>query len=134
MQLQPSASYSITLRIETSGVPGTLGRVTSAIGETGGVVGAIDLVSVGSGRNVRDITVSARSHDHEQLIVDRVSGLEGISLLQVSDRTFLAHVGGKIEVVGRVPVKTRDDLSMVYTPGVARVCLAIRDDPPSSGA
>ena len=129
MQLQPSASYSITLRIETAGVPGTLGRVTSAIGETGGIVGAIDLVSVGGGRNVRDITVSARNHDHEQLIVDRVSALSGINLLQVSDRTFLVHVGGKIEITGRVPVKTSDDLSMVYTPGVARVCLAIQDDP-----
>ena len=79
MPLQPSASYSITLRIETAGVPGTLGRVTSAIGETGGVVGAIDLVSVTGGRNVRDITVSARSHEHEQLIVDRVSALGGIN-------------------------------------------------------
>jgi malate dehydrogenase (oxaloacetate-decarboxylating) len=128
MQLQPSASYSISLRIETAGVPGTLGRVTSAIGETGGVVGAIDLVSVGVGRNVRDITVSARDHDHELLIIERVSALSGINLLQVSDRTFEVHVGGKIEISGRVPVRTSDDLSMVYTPGVARVCLAIRDN------
>jgi malate dehydrogenase (oxaloacetate-decarboxylating) len=129
MQLQPSASYSITLRIETAGVPGTLGRVTSAIGETGGVVGAIDIVSVGGGRNVRDLVVSACDHAHAQLIVERVSALSGVSLLQVSDRTFLMHVGGKIEISGRVSVKTSDDLSMVYTPGVARVCLAIRDDP-----
>ena len=129
MQLQPSASYSVTIRVETHGVPGTLGRITSAIGEVGGVIGAIDLVSVGSGENVRDITVAARDKAHEEAIVDAMSAVEGIRVLHVSDRTFQVHLGGKIDVTPRFPVKTRDDLSMVYTPGVARVCLAIHDDP-----
>ena len=78
---------------------------------------------------VRDLTIAARDEAHAEAIVNRVRALDGVSVLNVSDRTFLVHLGGKIEVVGRVPVKTRDDLSMVYTPGVARVCLAIRDDP-----
>jgi malate dehydrogenase (oxaloacetate-decarboxylating) len=127
--LQPSASYSFILRTETSNQPGTLGRVTTAIGQEGGDIGAIDIVRAGGGRMVRDLTVAARDEAHAQQIVECVRTLDGVSVLHVTDRTFLVHLGGKIEVSGRVPVKGRDDLSMVYTPGVARVCLAIRDDP-----
>jgi malate dehydrogenase (oxaloacetate-decarboxylating) len=129
MLLQPSASYSFILRTETSDRPGTLGRVAMAIGEEGGDIGAIDIVRVGGGKMVRDLTVAARDDAHAQTIVDGVRRLEGVHILHVTDRTFLVHLGGKIEVVGRVPVKTRDDLSMVYTPGVARICQAIHDDP-----
>ncbi len=129
MKLQPSASYSLILRTETSSQPGTLGRVTTAIGQEGGDIGAIDIVRVGGGKMVRDLTVAARDEAHGEEIVQRVRTLEGVSVLHVTDRTFLVHLGGKIEVTGRVPVKGRDDLSMVYTPGVARICLAIRDDP-----
>jgi malate dehydrogenase (oxaloacetate-decarboxylating) len=127
--LQPSASYSFILRTETTNRPGNLGRVTSAIGEEGGDIGAIDIVRVGGGRMVRDLTVAARDEAHADAIVQRVTGLDGVHILHVTDRTFLVHLGGKIEVVSRVPVKARDDLSMVYTPGVARVSLAIHDDP-----
>ncbi len=129
MQLQPSASYSLTIRTQTSNRPGMLGRVTTAIGELGGDIGAIDMVAVADGRMVRDITVAARDEAHGQAIVDRLKRLDGVEVINVSDRTFLVHLGGKIEVVGRMPVKTRDDLSMVYTPGVARVCMAIAEDP-----
>ncbi|HEY3061293.1 MAG TPA: malic enzyme-like NAD(P)-binding protein [Chloroflexota bacterium] len=129
MKLQPSASYSLILRTETSSQPGTLGRVTTAIGQEGGDIGAIDIVRVGGGKMVRDLTVAARDEAHAEEIVQRVRTLDGVSVLHVTDRTFLVHLGGKIEVTGRVPVKGRDDLSMVYTPGVARICLAIRDDP-----
>jgi malate dehydrogenase (oxaloacetate-decarboxylating) len=127
--LQPSASYSFILRTETSNRPGMLGQLTTAIGEVGGDIGALDIVRAGGSRMVRDLTIAARDEIHADTIVNRVQALDGVSVLNVSDRTFLVHLGGKIEVVGRVPVKTRDDLSMVYTPGVARVCLAIRDDP-----
>jgi malate dehydrogenase (oxaloacetate-decarboxylating) len=127
--LQPSASYSFILRTETSDRPGTLGRVTTAIGEEGGDIGAIDIVRVGSGRMVRDLTVAARDDAHADAIVQRVRTLEGVKVLHVTDRTFLVHLGGKIQVQSRVPVKSRDDLSMIYTPGVARISLAIRDDP-----
>jgi malate dehydrogenase (oxaloacetate-decarboxylating) len=129
VKLQPSASYSLILRTETSSQPGTLGRVTTAIGQEGGDIGAIDIVRVGGGKMVRDLTVAARDEAHAEEIVQRVRTLDGVSVLHVTDRTFLVHLGGKIEVTGRVPVKGRDDLSMVYTPGVARICLAIRDDP-----
>jgi malate dehydrogenase (oxaloacetate-decarboxylating) len=127
--LQPSASYSFIVRTETSNRPGNLGRVTTAIGEEGGDIGAIDIVRVGGGKMVRDVTVAARDEAHAQTIVERVRGIDGVAVLHVTDRTFLVHLGGKIEVNGRVPVKGRDDLSMVYTPGVARVCQAIAADP-----
>jgi malate dehydrogenase (oxaloacetate-decarboxylating) len=129
--LQPSASYSFILRTETSDRPGTLGRVTTAIGEEGGDIGAIDIVRVGGGRMVRDLTVAARDEAHAETIVQRVRTLDGATVLHVTDRTFLVHLGGKIEVNSRIPVKGRDDLSMIYTPGVARICLAIQDDPAS---
>src|SRR5919198_3171500 len=129
--LQPSASYSFILRTETSNRPGTLGRVTTAIGEEGGDIGAIDIVRVGGGKMVRDLTVAARDEAHADTIVRCVRSLDGVNVLHVTDRTFLVHLGGKIEINSRVPVKGRDDLSMIYTPGVARVCLAIRDDPAS---
>ena len=128
MKLQPSASYSFILRTETSNQPGTLGRVATAIGQEGGDIGAIDIVRTTSGKIVRDITVAARDEAHSEAIVNRVRELEGITVLHTTDRTFLLHLGGKIEVHGRVPVKGRDDLSMVYTPGVARVCMAIHAD------
>lgn len=129
MQVQPSASYSLTIRVELANRPGTLGRVTTAIGEEGGDIGAIDIVRVKDGKMVRDINVAASDEAHGEAIVKRLRSIPGIRVVHVTDRTFLVHLGGKIEVRGRVPVKTRDDLSMVYTPGVARVCLAIRDDP-----
>jgi malate dehydrogenase (oxaloacetate-decarboxylating) len=129
--LQPSASYSFILRTETSDRPGTLGRVTTAIGEEGGDIGAIDIVRVGHGKMIRDLTVAARDEAHADTIVQRVRTLDGAVVLHVTDRTFLVHLGGKIQVNSRVPVKGRDDLSMIYTPGVARICLAIHDDPAS---
>ncbi len=129
MHVQPSASYSLTIRTETTNLPGMLGRVTTAIGQEGGDIGGIDIVSAGSGKMVRDLTVAARDEAHGASIVERLNRIEGVRIVNVSDRTFLIHQGGKIEVVGRVPVKTRDDLSMVYTPGVARVCMAIKEDP-----
>jgi len=129
MQNAPSASYSVTVRLEILNRPGMLGKVTSAIGRAGGDIGAIDLVDVGKTTLTRDLTFKARDERHAQQVVDRLRALEGVRVVNVSDRTFLMHLGGKIEVRGRVPLKTRDDLSMAYTPGVARVCLAIRDDP-----
>jgi malate dehydrogenase (oxaloacetate-decarboxylating) len=131
MLLQPSASYSFILRTETSNRPGTLGRVATAIGEEGGDIGALDIVRAGGGKMVRDLTVAARDEAHADAIVQRIRTLDGVDVLHVTDRTFLVHLGGKIEVKSRVPVKGRDDLSMIYTPGVARICLAIRDDPAS---
>jgi malate dehydrogenase (oxaloacetate-decarboxylating) len=127
--IQPTAAHSLTIRTETSNRPGTLGRVTTAIGEAGGDIGALDIESVGGGKVVRLLTVDARDETHAEQIVKALNGLEGVRVLEVSDRTFRAHQGGKIEVHGRLPVQTRDDLSMVYTPGVGRVCMAIHREP-----
>jgi malate dehydrogenase (oxaloacetate-decarboxylating) len=111
--------------------PGSFARLATAIGEAGGSLGAIDLVRVERHHKVRDVTVLAADQDHLDRIVAAVHAVEGIEVEHVSDRTFLMHLGGKIEVVSRVPLKTRDDLSMAYTPGVGRVSSAIAKDPAS---
>lgn len=129
MQSTPSASYSLTLRVRLSNRPGTLGEVTTAIGRAGGDIGAIDIVQVARDATLRDITVNAASSDHEKEIVRTVEEIEGVEVINVSDRVFLMHLGGKIEVVSKTPLKTRADLAMAYTPGVARVCEAIHQDP-----
>ena len=125
----PSASYSLTLRVKLSNRTGMLGSVTTAIGRAGGDIGAIDIVGVGQDFVQRDISVDAASSAHGDDIVRAVRALEGVEVVNVSDRTFLMHLGGKIEVVSKVPLKTRADLSMAYTPGVARVCEAIHREP-----
>jgi malate dehydrogenase (oxaloacetate-decarboxylating) len=127
--LTPSASYSLTIRAAIKNRPGMLGRLTSAIGEAGGDIRAVDLVELVKDIIVRDFTINARDEQHGQEIVAAIRRVEGIRIVSVSDRTFLVHLGGKIEIRNKVPLKTRDDLSMAYTPGVARVCLAIREDP-----
>jgi malate dehydrogenase (oxaloacetate-decarboxylating) len=128
MAISPSASYSITARLEIRNRPGMLGRVAMAIGEAGGDIGAVDLVESSRDRVLRDITVNARDSDHGQAVVNRLKRLSGVRVVNVSDRTFLMHLGGKIEIRNKAPIRTRDDLSMAYTPGVARVCLAIKED------
>ena len=129
MERSPSDSYSLTLRVKLSTRAGTLGEVATAIGKAGGDIGAIDIVSAGRDYIIRDITVNTVSSEHEDAIVKAVEAIDGIEVEHVSDRTFLMHLGGKIEVVSKMPLKTRADLSMAYTPGVARVCEAIHDDP-----
>jgi malate dehydrogenase (oxaloacetate-decarboxylating) len=126
---RPSASFSATLRVHLDDRPGAFADLARAIGDTGGNLGAIDLVRVEQGKKVRDITVDAASADHIERIVATVHALPGVEVEHVSDRTFLLHLGGKIEMASKAPLKTRDDLSMAYTPGVARVCTAIADDP-----
>jgi len=126
--LRPSASYSITMRVRLQQRPGAFARVAAAIGETGAILGAIDLVRVERGEVVRDVTVACVDAAHGEAAVQAVGSLDGVTVERVSDRTFLMHLGGKIEVNATVPVKTRDDLSMAYTPGVARVSAAIHDD------
>ncbi len=126
---RPSASFSATLRVHLDDRPGAFADLARAIGDAGGSLGAIDLVRVEEGKKVRDITVDAASADHIEQIVAAVHALAGVEVEHVSDRTFLLHLGGKIEIASKAPLKTRDDLSMAYTPGVARVCTAIAEDP-----
>src|ERR1043166_2975700 len=125
----PSASYSVTVRLEIENKPGMLGKVTSAIGKGGGDIGAIDVIEVGKTTITRDITFKASDESHAQQVVEKIRAVSGVRVVNVSDRTFLMHLGGKIEVNGKIAVKTRDDLSMAYTPAVARVCMAIHQDP-----
>ncbi len=125
----PSASFSATLRLHLKDSPGSFARVANAIAEADGLLDAIDLVSVDHGTKVRDVTVFAEDSAHLERIVEAVGALDGVTVDHVSDRTFLMHLGGKLQVKSKVPLKTRDDLSMAYTPGVARVCEAIAADP-----
>jgi malate dehydrogenase (oxaloacetate-decarboxylating) len=127
--MHPSASYSITMRVRLPQRPGAFGQVASAIGETGAVLGAIDLVRVERGTKLRDITASCVDGSHGERVVAAVRELDGVTVEGVQDRTFEMHQGGKIEIKASVPVKTRDDLSMAYTPGVARICSAIHAAP-----
>ena len=125
----PSAQYSLTIRVEIDHKPGKLGAVASAIGSVGGTIGAIDLVSVDDLHTVRDITVDASGPEQWEAITAAIDSVEGANVIDRTDRTFLMHVGGKIELHNKHPLKSRDDLSMAYTPGVARVCEAIHLDP-----
>ncbi|HEY6030588.1 MAG TPA: NAD-dependent malic enzyme [Gaiellaceae bacterium] len=125
----PTASFSAVIRVRLEDQPGVFARLATAIGEAGGSLGSIDLVRVERGTKIRDVTVLATGGEHLDAFVEAVRAIDGIEVVGVSDRTFLVHLGGKIEVVAKTPVKNREDLSMAYTPGVARVCRAIADDP-----
>ena len=125
----PNASYSLTLRVKIQNTPGKLGEITTAIGKAGGDIEGIDIVNVGKDFLIRDITVNAASENHDKEIIASLDDIDGVEIVNTSDRTFLMHLGGKIEIVSKMPLKTRSDLSMAYTPGVARVCEAIHRDP-----
>src|SRR4051812_32127990 len=133
-RLQPSASYSFTMRLHLSQQGGAFASVARAIVDTEALLGAIDLVRVEGDEVVRDVTVACVDSEHAEAVVRAVRALEGVRVDSVSDRTFLMHKGGKIEVTAKLPVKTRDDLSMAYTPGVGRVSMAIYEDPAKAWA
>jgi malate dehydrogenase (oxaloacetate-decarboxylating) len=123
-----SAQYSIVLRVRIDHQPGMLGLVATAIGEAGGSIGSVDLVAIDGGYTLRDITIETAGEEHAARIGEAVEEVDGATLIEITDRTFQMHVGGKIEQRNKLPVRTRDDLSMAYTPGVARVCTAIARD------
>jgi malate dehydrogenase (oxaloacetate-decarboxylating) len=128
VDLPTSAQYSLTIRVEIADRPGMLGRVATAIGEAGGTIGSVDLLTVEDAHTLRDITVDAADLEHWDRILEAIRGVDGADVIDFTDRTLRLHVGGKIELHNKSQLRTRDDLSMAYTPGVARVCLAIRDD------
>jgi malate dehydrogenase (oxaloacetate-decarboxylating) len=125
----PSSSFAFTARCRLRNRPGMLGRLTTEVGNAGGDLRAIDIVRFEQGSIVRELTVHARDSEHAHAIVRAMQAVDGVEVLEYSDRTFQLHAGGKIEVVGKIAIKTRDDLSMAYTPGVARVCRAIAENP-----
>jgi malate dehydrogenase (oxaloacetate-decarboxylating) len=128
MSATPS-SYSITMRLHTAPDHGVVGAVATAIAKAGGIVTAIDVADSSHDRLVVDVTCSAADADHAEVVTAAVREVEGVEVYKVSDRTFLLHIGGKIEVTSKVPLRTRDDLSMAYTPGVGRVSLALAQHP-----
>lgn len=126
---QHHAGTNLILRLELENSIATFGKLTKTIGEAGGDIVAVDVIHVTKTTAVRDVTVQAFDHAHGQEIVQALQALPGVKVANVSDRTFLLHLGGKISIHPKSPVKNRDDLSRVYTPDVARVCTAIQEDP-----
>jgi malate dehydrogenase (oxaloacetate-decarboxylating) len=124
-----SASYTITLRLSIPDRPGMFARIANVIGRVGGSLGAVDLVATQNGVKIRDVTLQVQDVEHGKRVIAEVRKISGVDLINVSDRVFLMHLGGKISIRNKVPLTTRETLSMVYTPGVARVCLAIAEDP-----
>ena len=126
---RPSAGYAITLTVALADAPGTFGRLAVAIGEAGGDIEAVDLIGHEGDLVVREITVKCGDVSQGEQVAAAVAQVPGITVRDVADRTFVLHRGGKIEVVSRVPLRSRDDLSMAYTPGVGRVSEAIAAQP-----
>ncbi|HEX4817183.1 MAG TPA: NAD-dependent malic enzyme [Nonomuraea sp.] len=125
MATVPSVSYSITVRLEVPAGGKAVSQLTHAVESAGGVVTALDVTNAGHEKIRIDVTCASRDTDHAQAIVDQLEAVEGVVIHKVSDRTFLMHLGGKIEMKSKVPLRNRDELSMAYTPGVARVSMAI---------
>ncbi len=128
MDISPSSSYSITIRVEIVDKAGMFARLASTIGAHGGSLDAVDLVRVVKGAKRRDVTIDCRNEEHAREILNAVRKVEGVRLISWSDRVFLMHLGGKIRIENKIPVNNRNALSMAYTPGVARVCMDIAED------
>jgi malate dehydrogenase (oxaloacetate-decarboxylating) len=125
----PSPGYSITVRMDVPSSARATGDLVAAVAGAGGSVTALDVTESHADRLVVDVTCDASDVDHADVITEALNQVAGARVRKVSDRTFLLHLGGKLEVVPKVPLKHRDDLSRAYTPGVARVCLAIAKNP-----
>ncbi|MCW2802779.1 MAG: hypothetical protein QOF52_1871 [Propionibacteriaceae bacterium] len=125
MSAVPSVSYSITVRLEVPAGGAAVSQLTTAVEQAGGAITALDVTASGHERLQIDVTCAARDTEHAEQLVEAMRKVPGVVIGKVSDRTFLMHLGGKIEMNSKHPIRNRDDLSMIYTPGVARVCLAI---------
>jgi malate dehydrogenase (oxaloacetate-decarboxylating) len=127
-QMPTSVSYSFTMRLRLVNVTGMFAKILRVIARQQGDPGAVDVVRADRQFKVRDLTVSARDDEHAHKIIEAIKRIKGVTVINVSDRVFLMHLGGKIRIQNKIPLITRDALSMAYTPGVARVCLAIAED------
>jgi malate dehydrogenase (oxaloacetate-decarboxylating) len=125
----PSAGFSITIRIAVTADASSIGRLTTCVGEAGAIVTALDVVDSDATRVLVDLTCDTADSSHADQVVKTLEKLDGVDVRKVSDRTFLLHLGGKIEVSSKVALRNRDELSRAYTPGVARVCMAIAENP-----
>ena len=124
-----SPGYAITLRVELSPESSSTANLAQAVIDTGAALTALDVVESSHERMVVDVTCDTSDPDHAERVTATIAGIAGANVRKVSDRTFLLHLGGKLEVKPKVPLRTRDDLSRAYTPGVARICMAIHDEP-----
>ncbi|GAA1150605.1 malate dehydrogenase (oxaloacetate-decarboxylating) [Kitasatospora gansuensis] len=129
MATVPSVSNSITVRLEVPATGNAVSSITTAVESSGGSVTGLDVTASGLEALRIDVTVAASSVAHGEEIVEKLRAIDGVAIGKVSDRTFLMHLGGKIEMSSKLPIRNRDDLSMIYTPGVARVCMAIAENP-----
>lgn len=129
MSSAPSVSSSITVRLKVQARPTAVSELTTTIEHAGGIVTALDVTASGHEQIGVDVTCATRGEEHAGQIVAGLRALDGVEVDRVSDRTFLMHLGGKLSIESKVPIRTRDDLSMIYTPGVARVCEAIAARP-----
>ncbi len=120
-----SSANKLTVRLELVNRPGVFARVVKAIADANANLGAVDIVEAMPDRVIRDVTFDVASDEHGQQIIDALNKLENVKVVSFSDPIFLLHLGGKIHVQNKVPLKTRNQLSMAYTPGVAKVCTAI---------
>src|SRR6202044_3272858 len=127
--MAPSVSYSITARLEVASHGRAVSEITRTVEQAGGLVTAIDVNSGNNGKLRVDVTCAATDTAHAESLVAAMAAIPGVTVHKVSDRTFLMHLGGKIEMRSKVPLRNRDDLSMAYTPGVARVSLALAANP-----
>jgi malate dehydrogenase (oxaloacetate-decarboxylating) len=129
VNLTPNPSFSLTIRLQIPNRTGMLAQVTQAIAEAGGNIGQIDLIERSRHISLRDITVDAASTEHAESIVTQVKALKDMKVLNVYDRTFNLHRGGKIHIQSKIPLHSQSELAMAYTPGVGRICTAIAEDP-----
>lgn len=125
----PSVSNSITVRLELPARITAVSEISTAVAQVGGMVTAVDISESGTERLQADLTIATHGTDHAAEVIEAISTVAGVEIGRVSDRTFLAHLGGKLEVRSKLPIRNRDDLSMVYTPGVAKICQAIAENP-----
>src|SRR5262247_312432 len=124
----PYSNYRLTVRLELANKPGMFAKVASALADAGANLGAVDLVSATADLMVRDVTFDVRDEAHGEHVLANLNGIPDVTVISASDRIFLLHLGGKIQVNSKLPITTRNVLSMVYTPGVGRVSQAIAKD------
>ena len=124
----PTAAFSLHIRVRLDNTPGSLGRLAVAIGDAGGNITQLEGFDVRGEFLDEDVVINCESEAHQEQVQDAIRGLEGVEITHCRDRTYEMHDGGKIEVLARMPIRDREDLSMAYTPGVARVCMSIHDD------
>ncbi len=132
MHLPPNPHYTITARLDCPHAPGWMTKIDSAVSAVGCTIGAIDLVRIENGHSLRDYTIECGSTEHADAVVKALNLIEGLKVVSASDNTFRMHLGGKLEIRPRIRLQTRAELSMAYTPGVARVCQAIAANPDDS--